>query len=221
MAINFPNSPANGDIYQGFIWNASIGAWDVYDSLGTLDSLSDVNTSGATASQVLAYNGTIWAPSAPVAYTVSDTAPSATVSGMGWLNSSNGKAYIYYKDGTSSQWIEISGQQGVSGALLPYEINAQAGTSYTLSTTEAGKLITFSSSSAVTLTVPLNSIAAIAVGTQIAFMQTGTGQITVAPAAGVTLRSTTTLKTRSQYSVCTLIKIAVNEWVVLGDLAVF
>jgi hypothetical protein len=27
MSLNFPNSPANGDIYNGFVWDATAGVW--------------------------------------------------------------------------------------------------------------------------------------------------------------------------------------------------
>jgi hypothetical protein len=27
MALNFPNSPSDGDTYEGYVWNATVGAW--------------------------------------------------------------------------------------------------------------------------------------------------------------------------------------------------
>ena len=38
---------------------------------------------------------------------ISDTAPSSPTQGSLWYNSSNGKTYVYYEDGTSNQWVEI------------------------------------------------------------------------------------------------------------------
>lgn len=97
-------------------------------------------------------------------------------------------------------------------------INAQTGTSYTLVIGDAGKLVTLSNAGAITLTVPTNASVAFNIGTRIDIVQLGSGQVTVA-GAGVTLRSTPTLKTRTQYSALSLIKIATNEWLIVGDLA--
>lgn len=38
---------------------------------------------------------------------VSDTAPVSPDQGALWYNSSNGKTYVYYEDGTSNQWVEV------------------------------------------------------------------------------------------------------------------
>ena len=27
MALDFPNSPSNGDVYRGFVYNSTTGAW--------------------------------------------------------------------------------------------------------------------------------------------------------------------------------------------------
>jgi hypothetical protein len=56
------------------------------------------------------------------------------------------------------------------------------------------------------------------VGDQINILQTGAGQVTVAAGAGVTLRSEASrVKTRAQYAMATVICIASNEFVVLGN----
>ena len=91
--------------------------------------------------------------------------------------------------------------------------------SYTLSSlTERDDLIEMSSSSAMTLTIPLNSAVAFPVGTSIDILQTSTGQVTIAGDAGVTVNATPGLKLRTQWSSCTLFKRATNTWVVFGDL---
>jgi hypothetical protein len=48
--------------------------------------------------------------------TVSDTAPSGAVAGDQWFNSTDGSLYVYYNDGSSSQWVGISGPAGAAGA---------------------------------------------------------------------------------------------------------
>jgi hypothetical protein len=45
VALNFPNSPTNGDTYDDFIWVASKGVWRSLASVGgALDDLTDVGT---------------------------------------------------------------------------------------------------------------------------------------------------------------------------------
>ena len=95
----------------------------------------------------------------------------------------------------------------------------QKTTSYTLSDlAERDDLIEMGSSSAVTLTIPLNSAVAFPIGTSIDILQTGTGQVTIAGDSGVTVNATPGLKLRTQWSSATLFKRATNTWVVYGDL---
>lgn len=114
-----------------------------------------------------------------------------------------------------------AGANGADGAgdwAAAQSINAQTGTTYTFVAGDAGKLVTLSNASAITLTVPPNSGASIPVGTRIDIAQISTGQVTIAAGVGVTLRSTPSLKLRDQYSAATLEKTATNEWLIVGDL---
>jgi hypothetical protein len=95
--------------------------------------------------------------------------------------------------------------------------NAQTGTTYTLVLADASKMVEMSNTSAITLTVPLNSSVPFVVGSQIVLLQTNTGQVTVAGAGGVTVNSNPGLKLRAQWSSATLIKRAENTWVLVGD----
>ena len=91
--------------------------------------------------------------------------------------------------------------------------------SYTLSNlNERDTLVEINKSTATTLTIPLNATIAYPVGTSIDILQTGTGQVTIAGAAGVTVNATPGLKLRTQWSSATLFKRATNTWVVFGDL---
>jgi hypothetical protein len=104
---------------------------------------------------------------------------------------------------------------GVGSTLLIAEKTA----SYTLVLSDKDKLIEMNSSSANTITVPLNSSEAFPVGSQINILQTGTGQTTIAPVSGgVTINATPGLKLRARWSSATLIKRAENVWVLAGDL---
>lgn len=100
------------------------------------------------------------------------------------------------------------------------EINAQTGTSYTLALSDAGKLVTLSNASPISLEIPLNSSVAFPTGTQVNMAQIGAGRVTVAGAAGVTVNSALGLKTRTQYSVLTCVKTGTNTWLLTGDSSV-
>lgn len=108
---------------------------------------------------------------------------------------------------------------GVFQAIAIRTINAQSGTSYTLVLGDAGKMVTLNNASPITLTVPANSSVAFVVGTQIELAQLGAGQVTVAAAGGVTIRSTDTLKLTDQYSAVVLTKLATDEWLMTGRIA--
>ena len=73
---------------------------------------------------------------------------------------------------------------------------------------------------ATTISVPTNASVTIPVGSRIDFLQTTAGQLTLSPAAGVTLSSANGLKTRAQWSALSLLKIGTDQWVVFGDTAV-
>jgi len=84
MAINFPDSPSNGDTHivgdKTWTYNASKTRW--------------------TASGLY----------------VSDTAPTSPSAGDQWFNSTDGSLLVYYNDGSSSQWVVVSGPAGSDGA---------------------------------------------------------------------------------------------------------
>jgi hypothetical protein len=148
-----------------------------------------------------------------------------------------------FRRGTASQWTSTNptlaaGELGLETETLLVKVgngtttwnnltyinsfpavirNAQTGTSYTPILGDAGKMIEISNTSAITLTVPLNSSVAFPEGTQINILQTNTGQITVVGAGGVTVNGNPGLKIRAQWSLATLIKRSENAWVLVGD----
>jgi hypothetical protein len=115
----------------------------------------------------------------------------------------------------------------VSEALNAFEaglnetipLNGQTGTTYTLVEGDAGQLVTLTNAAAITLTVPTNATVPFAIGTQITIAQGGAGTVTVAGAATVTVNSADgDLKLRTQWSAATLIKLATNSWILIGDI---
>ena len=98
-------------------------------------------------------------------------------------------------------------------------LNTQSGTAITAALTDVGKLINFTSGTAVVFTIPAATAVAFAVGDQINIYQGGSATVTITPAATVTVRSSGgKLKTNDQFSVATCLKIDTNEWIALGNL---
>jgi hypothetical protein len=96
---------------------------------------------------------------------------------------------------------------------------AQQTSSYTLSNpNERDTIVEVNSTSGTTLTIPADSDVNYPVGTTLDIIQTNTGQVTVAGAAGVTVNATPGLKLRTRWSSATLLKRAANTWLVYGDL---
>ena len=88
--------------------------------------------------------------------------------------------------------------------------NAQTGTTYTAVLLDAGKTVTLSNASAVTLTIPAQASVSWADNTQLNFLNLGAGTVTITAAAGVTINGTPlTLATSKGGS---LVRTASNVW---------
>jgi hypothetical protein len=115
--------------------------------------------------------------------------------------------------------VSITGGTVSASAYLNF--NAQTGTTYTLVAGDAeNKLVTLSNGSSITLTVPPSVFT---VGQQINIAQIGSGQVTLAQGAGVTINSNgaspTAPKLRVQWSAATIICTASNTFLVIGDIS--
>lgn len=128
-------------------------------------------------------------------------------------------------DGTSGQLLSTNGSGTLSwatasgGGASYSTVRTQSGTTYTLALTDAGDYIQTTSTTAVTITVPLQSSVAWVADTEIYFEQNNTGQITIAGASGVTVNSSETLKSFARYSVLALKRVAENVWTLTGERA--
>ena len=80
MALTFPSSPTNGQIYTDTV----TGNRYIYDSSKGLWKYSSNN----------------------VGMTVSTVAPSNVAAGAMWFNTNIGRTFVYYDDGDSKQWVE-------------------------------------------------------------------------------------------------------------------
>lgn len=90
---------------------------------------------------------------------------------------------------------------------------------YTIALTDAGKLVTLTADTALTVTLPADSAAAFPIGTEIELAQLGAGAVTVAAAEGVTVHSLDgSVKLAGQYAAVCLKKIAAGTWLLGGAL---
>lgn len=92
-------------------------------------------------------------------------------------------------------------------------------TSYTMELKDASRILSVNSSTDLNVTVPLHATAAFPIGSKIEIIRVGTGEVTVVPYSGVTIRSkNNNLKLSTQYVGAMLVKLATNEWMLIGDL---
>ena len=116
---------------------------------------------------------------------------------------------------TGIKWATLS-----AVSTLDLTINAQTGTTYTLVSGDANKLVTLSNAGAITLTLPPSIFTA---GQQIHIARMGAGGVTLAQGSGVTIVSTGATASaptlRAQYSTGTIICTASNTFLVIGDIA--
>jgi len=143
------------------------------------------------------------------------TAQHASFTGLlGELTVDTDKDVVVVHDGVTAGGFPLAKEN--------FFINNQTGTSFTPAIGDGGKIVELSNTSAITVTVPPNSAVAYPIGTQIQLIQTNTGQVTVAPGAGVTINANPGLKIRGQWSAATLVKrgplISSNNWVLVGDI---
>lgn len=84
---------------------------------------------------------------------------------------------------------------------------------------DQGKLVHVSNAGALDVTIPPHATVAYPLWTVLAVEQSGAGQLTMAPGAGVTLNFRLSAKTAGQYAIISAVKTAINTWTVFGDVA--
>jgi len=96
VALNFPDSPTDGQEYGGYVYDATVGAWNRLPTLPALDLVE-----------------------------FSAVAPSNPQDGQFWFDTNAGKMYVYYNDGSSAQWVSTIGglasQTGSEGQFLIHD----------------------------------------------------------------------------------------------------
>jgi nitrous oxidase accessory protein NosD len=112
--------------------------------------------------------------------------------------------------------VTVSAVGGVAWAASQ-TIRDVASTSDTPAASDAGKVVTLSSSSATTVTI--DGSLDLAAGARIEFIQLGSGQVTFV-ASGATLNSANGLKIRARHGAASLICVATDSYVLVGDTVV-
>lgn len=114
---------------------------------------------------------------------------------------------IQIYDGTT--WKFIHGYTTLLSKIASYEPALD----------DAGKTITFDSSSTSNVTIPPNSSKAFPLGARFDVLRLGTGAVTFVQGSGVTILSKNSNKNiASRWSGATIVKTDTNTWVLVGDL---
>ncbi len=189
--------------------------------LDNVDNTTDLGKPISNATQTAL---DLKAPLANATFTGTITLPSNTVTSSMIMDGTivnvdiNASAAIDYSKLSLSNSIATTDL--VSGA-------ARAGFNSTLRTvtssntlviSDLAKLIVVNSSSTANVTVPADDTVNFNVGDRIDFVTINTGLVSFVANSGVTVDGTPGLSLRTQYSGATLVKLATNTWVVMGDL---
>jgi hypothetical protein len=122
---------------------------------------------------------------------------------------------------TYSRLISALGSAGsadeISNGVGGFPTVTTSATSRTLSKSDSGKYLRFTSGSSVSVNLPPQSDVRWDADVEIVIEQAGAGQVTIVAGSGVTIRTSSTLKTNAQYSAISLKRVALNEWVCGGD----
>ena len=103
--------------------------------------------------------------------------------------------------------------------LKTVQLNNVNSINYILSLQDAANMVNITNSSNSIITIPTNVSVDFPIGTKILITQMGIGKVTIATSGGVVLNSAAGAnKTKTQYSVATLIKTDTDTWLLFGDI---
>jgi hypothetical protein len=106
-----------------------------------------------------------------------------------------------------------------TNAVIDHPATNVRTSNYTLVLGDDGIIIETNSTSAVIISVPLESSVAFPIGSKITIIRANSGAASVAGVSGVTVNATPGLVLRAQWSAATLLKRAANTWILMGDLS--
>lgn len=111
-----------------------------------------------------------------------------------------------------------TGDTGATGGFNSIQAINPITAAYTLQLADAGALI--KATAAAVVTVPPSSSEAFEVGHHIDLMRYTSGAVSIAAGSGVTIRAPYGTVLKTQYAAATLVKLATDEWLLVGDLEV-
>jgi hypothetical protein len=184
--------------------------------IGTTQSASDNSTKVATTAYVDTGLGALSSDS------ISDADSDTKIQ----VEESSDEDKIRFDTGGTERAVLDSTGLDLTGNILfnaeLKEVNESSGTTYTFVLADRGKILRVgdeaNNNSAQTITIPTNAAVAYPIGTQVQVVQMGSGLVTMATAGTPTLRYSPGLYLRAQYSSVTCLKIATDEWLLVGDL---
>lgn len=119
VAANTPNlDPAIILPLHGYSWTAVTADPDVPETAPA--SLPGIGGITIASNDTIVWNANqseyahVASPLNASAMLIADTPPPGAFPGQVWWDSNNGKQYVWYVDGTSQQWVQISGGGGGS-----------------------------------------------------------------------------------------------------------
>ena len=108
-ALWFDTNDNQLKVYDGSAWQPS-GVIVTASAPSTATAPEGSLAYDTTADTLYVYDGTTWVTTGGgggASITVSDTAPASPTTGAMWFDSTTGKTFLWYEDGTSNQWVEI------------------------------------------------------------------------------------------------------------------
>ena len=194
-------------------WNTSISGGDAkFGGIMTLNGGLSAG-SGVTFGGRPSFMGGLSANNLYVSQGVTFNSTSV-YTGLGTFNGGITSNHLYVSQGVTFAGTVASdtGYRITSNA-----INSQTGTSYTLTGTDNGKIVTFNNGSAVTVTIPTD----LPVGFNCTAIQLGAGQVGFTNAAGLTMQSYgNQYKLLGQHASATIIEYTTNIVNVSGNLTI-
>ena len=129
--------------------------------------------------------------------------------------------------GVTATPTELNYVDGVTSAIQT-QFDAKAPSKVPIISVTASKTLALSDaetyqdcnhgSTAINITISLNSAVAFPVGTNIAFEMSGAAQVAFVITGGVAVQPSTTLKISAKYKTAALLKKAENTWIISGSL---
>jgi hypothetical protein len=211
---------SNGKI--AYVYDADGDTW--YPIAGATNTTSNFGWSGThTFLNSVTLNGATTANGSVVLTQGVNTFANyaARNSALGATPSTNGIFAFVWKDGDGVIVNDLCFSSGGAWVSVSKQAVSSKTGSYQLLISDFGSVLTVSSSSNLEITVPANSSVPFPIGTKVEVIRMGTGDVSVIPVSGsgVTIRHKDNYsKISKQYAGAMLVKIAADEWVLIGDL---